>query len=116
VEDGPVLELSLGKHLALDLTINLSSTLFDVKAVGGSAGVRTHQEFTGLVLETLEFLGVLIKLQVPKLLFLNALFICLEVIHQVLDLLYFGFGVSVNDLGEILHQSKICTHSISEAR
>jgi hypothetical protein len=116
VEDGPVFKLSLGEHLALDLTIDFTSTLFDVEAVWGATGVRTHKEFTGLVLESLEFLGVLVELQVPKLLFLNALFIGLEVIHQVLDLLYFGFSIGVNDLREILHKTKICTHSISEAR
>jgi hypothetical protein len=115
VEDGPVFKLSLGVHLSLDLTINFTSTLFNVEAVRGTTCVWTHQEFTGLVLETLEFLGVLIKLQVPKLLFLNTLFISLEVIHQVLDLLNFGFSISVDDLGKILHQSEICTHSISQA-
>lgn len=116
VEDRPIFKLSLGEHLPLNLAINFSSTLFDVEAVRNTTCVRPHQEFAGLVLETLEFLGVLIKLQVPKLLFLNTLFIGLEVVHQVFDLLYFGFCIGVNDLGEILHQAEICTHSISQAR
>lgn len=116
MEDRPIFKLSLGEHLSLNLAIYLSSTLFDVKAVRNTTCVRPHQEFAGLVLETLEFLGVLIKLQVPKLLFLNTLFIGLEVVHQVFDLLYFGFCIGVNDLSEILHQAEICTHSISQAR
>lgn len=32
MEDGPVLELSLGEHLALDLAVDFTSTLLNVEA------------------------------------------------------------------------------------
>lgn len=43
VEDGPVFELRLGEHLALDLAIDLSGTLLDVERVWGSASVGSHE-------------------------------------------------------------------------
>lgn len=36
VEDGPVLELSLGEHLALDLAVDFTSTLLNVEASGST--------------------------------------------------------------------------------
>jgi hypothetical protein len=114
MEDGPILKLRLSKHLALDLSIDFTSTLFNVKTVRSAAGIRTHQETTSVVLKALEFLGVLIKLQVPKLLLLDALFVCLEMLHQVLNLLNLGICISVNDLCKILHKTEVSTHSISQ--
>ena len=52
----------------------------------------------------------------PKRLLFDTLRVCLEVGHQVLDLLDLGVGVSVENLREILHKSEIGTHSISQAR
>ena len=36
-------------------------------------------------------------------------------VHEVLDLLNLGFSVGVHDLGKVLHQVEVCTHSISQA-
>lgn len=90
--------MRLSKHLALDLAIDFTRTLLDIEAVRSATCVRTHQEATGIVLKALEFLGVLIKLQVPKLLLLDAFFVRLEVLHQVLDLLDLRISVCVHDL------------------
>lgn len=114
MEDGPILKLRLSKHLALDLSIDFTSALFYVKTVRSATGIRTHQETTSVVLKALEFLRVLIKLQVPKLLLLDALFVCLEMLHQVLNLLNLGICISVNDLCKILHETEVSTHSISQ--
>lgn len=81
MEDGPLFKLRLSEHLALDLSIDFTRTLFDIKAVWSTTSIWTHQETTGIVLEALKFLRVLIELQVPKLLLLNAFFVCLEVLH-----------------------------------
>ncbi len=62
MEDGPIFQLRLSKHLALDLSIDFTSTLFYVKTVRSATGIRTHQETTSVVLKALEFLGVLIEL------------------------------------------------------
>jgi len=114
MENGPIFKLRLRKHLALDLSIDFTSTLLNVKTVRSAASIRTHQETTSIVLKALEFLGVLVKLQVPKLLLLDAFFICLKVLHKVLNLLYFGICISVNDLCKILHETEVSTHSISQ--
>lgn len=98
MEDSPIFQLRLSKHLALDLAINFTCTLLDIEAVRSATCVRAHQEATGIVLKALEFLGVLIKLQVPKLLLLDAFFVRLEVLHQVLDLLDLRISVCVHDL------------------
>ena len=90
--------MRLSKHLALDLAINFTRTLLDIEAVRSATCVRAHQEATGIVLKALEFLGVLIKLQVPKLLLLDAFFVRLEVLHQVLDLLDLRISICVHDL------------------
>jgi hypothetical protein len=63
----------------------------------------------------LEFLRVLVELQVPKRLLLLALFVCLEVVHQVFDLLDLCLSVCVNDLREVLHQAEISTHGVGES-
>ena len=103
IKDGPLFELRLSEHLALDLAIDFTRTLLDIEAVRSATSVRAHQETTGIVLEALKFLRVLIELQVPKLLLLNAFFICLEVLHQVFDLLNFRISISVHDLCKVLH-------------
>jgi len=114
MENGPILKLRLSKHLALDLSIDFTSTLFNVKTVRSATGIRTHQETTGIVLKALEFLRILVELQVPKLLLLDALLVCLEMLHQVLNLLNLGISISVDDLCKILHETEVSTHSISQ--
>lgn len=62
MEDGPVLELHLGEHLALDLTVYLTSTLFNVETSGGSTSISTHQQISSVVLETTQLLRILVEL------------------------------------------------------
>lgn len=114
MEDGPVLQLSLSVHLALDLPVDLTRTLLYVKAHVSASIVCTHHEIASVVLEALQLLRVLIELQVPQLLLLLALFICLEVVHQVLDLFDLGLSIGMHNLGQILHQSEISTHGVSQ--
>ena len=114
MEDSPIFQLSLSKHLALDLTIDFTRTLLNVEAVRSTTSIRTHEETTGIVLKALEFLRVLIKLQVPKLLLLDAFFVCLEVLHQIFNLLDLRISICVHDLCKILHQTEVGTHSVSQ--
>ena len=67
------------------------------------------------VLEALQLLRVLVELQVPQLLLLDAFGVRLEVLHQVLDLLNLGISVGVHDLGQILHEAEVGAHGISQA-
>lgn len=50
----------------------------------------------------------------PGSLFLFALLVGLEVVHEVLDLLDLGFSVGVDNLSKVLHESKVSTHCISQ--
>lgn len=50
----------------------------------------------------------------PKLLLLDAFFVCLEVLHQVLNLLDLRISVCVHDLCKILHQTEVGTHCVSQ--
>jgi len=62
IEDSPLFELRLSEHLALDLSIDFTRTLFDIEAVRSATSVWSHQETTGIELKAREFLGVLIEL------------------------------------------------------
>ena len=55
---------------------------------------------------------VVVEFQVPSSLLLLALLVVLEALHQVLDLLDLSFSVGVDNLGEILHEAEVSTHSI----
>lgn len=114
MEDSPVLELNLSEHLALDLAIDLTCTLFDVEARRRTTSIGTHQEIAGVVLDALQLLRSVVELEVPEGLLFLALLVGLEVSHQVLDLLDLGLSIRVNDLCHILHQSKVSTHCISQ--
>ena len=46
---------------------------------------------------------------------LFAFLIVFEAFHQVLDLLYFCIRISVYNLCEILHETEVCTHGVSES-
>lgn len=99
MEDGPVLELHLGEHLALNLTVNLTGTLFDVEAGRSTTSISTHQEITSVVLETTKLLRILVEFEVPCSLLFFALLVGLEVVHQVLDLFNLCFSIGMHDLG-----------------
>lgn len=116
MEDGPILELHLGEHLALDLAIDLTSTLLNVKARWCTTSIGTHEEISSVVLVALELLGVLVELEMPEGLLLNALLVGLEVVHQVLDLLDLSLSVGVHDLGQVLHQPEVSSHRIGQTR
>jgi len=115
IEDGPLFELYLRELLALDLAIDFMTTLFNIEAVRSAASIWTHEETTGIVLEALKFLRVLVELQVPKLLLLNAFLICFEVLHHVFNLLNLRISISVHDICRVLHQTGVCTHNISQS-
>lgn len=114
MEDGPVLELNLGEHLALDLTIDLTSTLLDVETIGSTTCVWAHQQVASSVLKTLELLRILVELEMPKRLLLFTLLVSLEVMHEILDLLDLGFSICMHNLCQVLHESEISAHGVSQ--
>lgn len=50
VEDSPCLESRLSEHLSLNLAVNFTHALFDVKAVCASTSIWSHEEFTSVEL------------------------------------------------------------------
>lgn len=114
VEDRPLLERSLREHLALDLAVDVTCILLNVEAVGLSRRCGTHEQLASVILKAIKGLRVLRELEVPHLLFFNTLSIAGEVRHQVLDLLDLCFGVSVNDLGQVLHETEVSTHGVGQ--
>lgn len=107
MENAPRFQRWLCEHLPLNLAIQFSRIRLNIEAVGGSRRASSHKEFARLIFEALQFLRILLELQMPELLLLNTLRVVLEMCHQVLDLLDFGFGVGMDNLGQILHQSKV---------
>jgi len=116
VEDAPSPEGRLREHLALNLAFQVASVCLDADVLRSATRACTHLEISGVVLETVEGLRSLIELEMPKRLLFDTLRVGLEVGHQILDLLDLGVGVGVENLREILHESEIGTHRISQAR
>lgn len=99
MENTPSLQLCLAEHLSLNLPINLTHVLLNVKWDWCSTWSCSHQQLSSLILEALQLLRLLSELQMPELLLLNTFGIGLKVGHQVLD--FFDLGVS------------ICMHNLS---
>lgn len=115
MEDSPGFKSRLREHLTLDFAVDVSHVLLNVEGVWTATSCGTHKEFTGCVLESIEFLRVLVELQVPELLLLNTSLVGLEVVHEVFNLLNLGLGVGVENHSEIFHQTEVSTHGISKA-
>lgn len=99
MEDTPSFESWLSKHLCLDLTIELTGTLFDVEFVWSTAARRTHHQVSSVILVALHFSWSVLELKVPSFLLLLALLVgskCGEEILAFLDLLV---SVGVDNLG-----------------
>lgn len=116
VEDAPGLEGRLGEHLALDLAVQITSVRLDVDRCRSAGCTCSHLELASSVLEATQRLWHIVDLHVPQLLLLDALDVCLEVCHQVLDLFDLGIGVRVHDHSEVLHQAEVSAHGVSQAR
>ena len=114
MKDAPGGQGRLRVHLALNLSIQVTCIRLDVNRLRSSARASSHLEPARRVLEALKLLRVLVELQVPEALLLDALSIRLEVLHQVLDLLNFGIGVRVHDLGKIFHEAEVGAHGVSQ--
>jgi hypothetical protein len=78
VEDPPSLESRLLEHLVLDLSVDVPCRCLDVEGISVSATFGAHHHLTRLVLEALELSGVLLELEMPKLLLLLTLGIGVE--------------------------------------
>ena len=115
MENSPSFHGWLREHLALNFSFEVTSVGLDVNRLRSAAGACTHQELARSILEPTELMWILVDLHMPELLLLDALFVCLEVVHQVLDLLDFGISIGMHDHGKILHEAEIGTHGVSQA-
>jgi len=112
MEDTPGLEGWLRKHFSLDLAINVTHILLDVEGVRIAASCGAHEEFSCIVLESVESARVLVELQVPQLLLFLALCVVLKVGHQVFNFLDLCFGISVQNHSKVFHHSEISAHRV----
>lgn len=98
----------------MDLSVDVTCILLYVEAVRLARRRGTHQQLASTILEAVKRLRVLRELEVPHLLLLDTLSVAGEVRHQVLDLLDLCFGVSVNDLSQVLHETEVSTHGVGQ--
>lgn len=99
MENAPSLQRGLAEHLALNLTVDLTHVLLDVKRDRSTTWTSSHEKLASLILVSPQLLWSFSELQVPELLLLLTLRVGLEVLHQVLDLFDLGIGVGMNNLG-----------------
>jgi len=114
MEDSPGLERRLVIHLVLDLPINLSGTLVNVKDVPVTTSLGSHHHVACPVPEPFELRWVVFKPQVPQFLLLLTLGIGVEDLKEVLALSNFPVSIGVDDLCQVLHQSEVSPHAVSQ--
>lgn len=114
VEDAPLGHRWLGEHLRLDLSIKLSRALLDVHFVWSSRTCRTHDKVASVVLVTRELSRDFLELDVPVLGLFLALVVLSERLEQARAFLDLLLGSGVDDLREILHEPKVCSHLIGQ--
>lgn len=115
MEYSPCFHGWLREHLALDFSFEVTRVGLDVNLLRSAARACTHLELAGSILETTELMWILVDFHMPELLLLDALFVCLEVVHQVFDLLDFGISIGMHNHGKILHEAEVGTHGVSQA-
>ena len=98
----------------MDLSVDVTCILLYVEAVRLARRRGTHQQLASTILVAVKRLRVLRELEMPHLLLLDTLSVAGEVRHQVLDLLDLCFGVSVNDLSQVLHETEVSTHGVGQ--
>lgn len=113
MEDAPNLERRLLIHLILDLAINISCTLFNIKGISLSTAFGAHYHVASLVFVAFKSCRVILELKVPKLLLLDTLRICLKDFKQILAFFDLSVCIGMDNLSKILHQPEISSHRIS---
>lgn len=114
MEDTPGVQSWLSEHFGLDFSVKLTSTLLNVERVWSSACSCAHHQVTSFVLVAVEASWLFAELQVPLLLLLLALFVLAEGVEESFAFLDLSVSVGVDNLGKILHQSEISTHSVGQ--
>lgn len=115
VEDAPAVQSGLAEHLGLDLAVQLTGALLDIESVWSSACGGPHHEITSVVLVAGNLSWSVTELKVPGLLLLLALLVLGKRGEEILALRGLLLGVGVDDLGQILHESEVGTHSVRQA-
>jgi hypothetical protein len=115
MKDAPCFQRWLLVHLVLDLAIDFPCALFNVEGISLSTSLGSHHHFACLILEAFQLGWVLFELEMPQLLFLLALRVCVEDFKQVSAFIDLPVSIGVDDFSKILHQSEVSSHSISES-
>ena len=115
MEYAPSLQLGLAEHLSLNLTVDFTHVLLNIKRDRSTTRTSSHEKLASLILVSPQLLWSFGEFQVPELLLLLTLHIGLEVLHQILDLFDFGVSICMNNLSQILHKAEIGTHGISQS-
>lgn len=112
MKDSPGLESRLLIHFVLDLSVDFSRTLFNVKGISVTTAFGTHDHIACLVLIPRQGTWGLLEFQVPKFLLLHTFGISTEDFEEVLAFVHLSVSIGVHNLSKILHQSKIGSHRI----
>lgn len=115
MEDAPCLQRRLLIHFVLDLPVDIPCTLLNVKGIPLSATFGAHNHFTSLILVAFQLSRIILESKMPKLLLFDTLRILLEDFKEVLTLLDLPFGIGMDDLSKILHESEITSHSVCQS-
>jgi hypothetical protein len=88
--------------------------LLDVEAVALSATFGAHDHLTSVVLDAFESSWVLLEPEMPEFLLLLTLGVRVEDVDQILALFYLSISIGVHDLGEVLHETEVCSHGVRQ--
>jgi len=114
MEYSPGFESWLSKHFSLDLSVNLSGILFDVKLVWCTASGGSHYQVSSIIFEALELSWSVLELKMPLLLLFLALLVGSESLEEVFAFLNFLLSVGMDYCSKILHQTEIGSHGVCQ--
>lgn len=114
MEDGPLVESGLFEHLVLNLSVDVTTSCFNVE-LDLRRTFHTHDHVACTELIAFKGCRILLEFHLPFCHHLLALLILFEGLEQILALVCLSLGISVRDLSEILHQTEVSAHSVVEA-
>jgi hypothetical protein len=114
MEYSPGFEGWLSKHFCLNLSINLSGILFDVKLVWCTACGGSHNQVSSIIFEASELSWSVLELKMPLLLLFLAFLVGCEGFEKVLAFFNFLLSIGMDNLGEIFHQTEIGSHGVCQ--
>ena len=102
-------------HPVLDFSVNLSACSLNVEGVSLPIVFCAHDHVARTEFETFQALRFFLKFKLPLSHLLFALLIFFEHLEQIFAFIDFSRGISVSDLGEVLHQPEVSSHCICKS-